>query len=124
MCRNKIKGNCDFADDICWWNHAEKRAENNTCYICNEIFQSKSMMMRHWKKQHSNIIKECSQFAKNNCRYQDDSCWYRPDIRENNEDEGGEEKTNNEGDSELDFQEVLENLEPPLNKSQWRRNQK
>ena len=38
--------------------------------------------------------------------------------------EGREEKNNNEGDSELEFQEVLENLEPPLNKGQLRRNRK
>ena len=24
-CRNKLEGNCSYEDNMCWWNHAEKK---------------------------------------------------------------------------------------------------
>jgi hypothetical protein len=68
-CRNNIEGKCNYADDMCWWNHAEKQEENIECFICNQTFETKSHMMNHRKTEHERIVKSCSKFQLGNCRF-------------------------------------------------------
>ena len=47
-CRNNIRGACQFSSNMCWWSHAEQTPSNDLpikCYICNETFERKSIMM-------------------------------------------------------------------------------
>ena len=105
-CRNKSEGKCQYADDMCWWNHAEKQEGTIECHICNNIFTSRANMMSHRKREHKDLVKICSQFQNDNCRFKSESCWFEHE-------EKNHEQKENVG-PEQDFQEVSENLEPPI----------
>ena len=78
-CRNYKEGKCSYSDDMCWWNHDKEVETNFKWYFCNEIFESKSNLMIHRKKEHERSVKPCSQFQQNNCRFNDSSCWFQHD---------------------------------------------
>jgi transcription elongation factor Elf1 len=58
FCRNNLEGKCDFTDDMCWWNHSEKRDESIVCYICSKNFETKSHMMTHRRIDHKHIVQK------------------------------------------------------------------
>ena len=60
-------------------------------------------MMRHRKREHIEIVKPCFQFSQNKCRFKDELCWYKHN----------EENKKNDN-MEADFQEVSEDLDPPI----------
>ena len=117
MCRNYKQGKCDYSEDMCWWNHSEKEFELHDkiqCFICNKIFDNRTDMMKHRKKEHVEMIKTCRQYQSNNCRYVSESCWFK---HENDEELRRHHETKHEGDqmeTESVFRKVSENLEPPL----------
>ena len=106
-CRKKIEGQCDYSDEMCWWSHVEKTGQDHACYICGKTFIDKNSMMKHRKIEHRNIVKECSEFIKNNCRFQEAACWFKHSI-----------DTSNDGVNESNigqvFQKASENLKPPI----------
>ena len=120
-CKNIKEGECPFSNEDCWWNHEtqpqnEKKCEGNfKCYTCNETFNTKPTLMFHKKEKHRHLVRGCNLFIDNRCPYNDSKCWF---IHEDNFDQGediqGEEKEEQESDKSV-FQEVQENLEPPLN---------
>ena len=63
--------------------------------------------MKHRKKEHGDTVKECSEFIKNNCRFQDTACWFKHSMNANND-----EVT--ESNFEQVFQKVSGNLKPPI----------
>ena len=77
ICRNYIEGKCTFADEMCWWNHNKKDMETIKCFICSKIFESKPHLMNHRKKDHSDVVKPCTQFRQNNCRFRSEACWFK-----------------------------------------------
>ena len=117
-CKNYLEGKCQYSDDMCWWNHSEKRNYENECYLCNQNFRSKGEMMKHRKKNHSNIVRDCIKYAINSCSFQEDFCWFRhSDNDDNNRSEDkndDDDKNKSEEQSEQVFRKVSENLEPPL----------
>ena len=124
FCRNKSQGS--FTDDMCWWSHIEKRDIVNECYLCNENFETKGQMMKHRKKKHNNIINNCVQFERNECRFQEESCWYNHPGKEDQNSENDSEDIiddvdENEKDSEPVFQKVSENLKPPIVKQKLKK---
>ena len=106
-CSNKLNGQCSRSDDMCWWSHVVKTGESKTCYICGKDFKNKNEMMIHRKKEHASIVKDCEEFIKNQCRYQEDFCWYKHATKET-DDEIMEIESNQV------FQKVSENLKPPI----------
>ena len=105
-CSKKIKGQCDYSDEMCWWSHL-KTEKDHSCYICGETFIDKNIMMKHRKKEHGNVVKECSEFIKNNCRFQEAACWFKHSIITIRE---GVTESNNE----QVFQKASENIKPPI----------
>ena len=94
---------------MCWWKQAEKQEGTIECYICNNTFESRANMMIHRKREHKSLVKICSQFQNDNCRFNSESCWFQHEEKNT---EFHEQKEN--VGPEQDFQEVSENLEPPL----------
>ena len=115
FCRKKLQANCPYTDEKCWWNHDEKFKENINCFICGETFDNKNEMMKHRKRKHSNLIKHCTEFSLNKCRFKDEQCWFKhqtEDKLEDNHEELEEEKKDD--DMEQVFREVTEDLDPPI----------
>ena len=106
-CRKRIEGQCNYSDEMCWWSHVEKNGQDHTCYICGKTFIDKNSMMKHRKIEHVNIVKECSEFIKNNCRFQEAACWFKHSINTSND--GVTESLNGKV-----FQKASENLKPPI----------
>ena len=121
-CRNCLQGKCDFADNICWWNHAEKPVSSEDkihCFICNKVFESKPLMMSHRKKHHLEIIRPCTQYQKNECKFQNESCWFKhEEVSQNISVPNPMQKENNKMETESVFQKAPKNLEPPLQSNQ------
>ena len=93
-CQNNLEGRCIFISSKCWWNHESiqnRSGENIECFVCNETFENKPDMMTHRKKEHSSMIRPCQNFQDNNCRYQDESCWFKHSETQ---------KTNNNSEAE------------------------
>ena len=110
-CSKKINGQCDYSDEMCWWSHEKKTELHHSCYICGETFIDKNLMMKHRKKEHGNVVKECSEFIKNNCRFQEPACWFKHSIITITD---GVTEFN----SEQVFQKASENIKPPILNSQ------
>ena len=74
VCRNYLEKNCSFTADACWWNHKEREnASGVMCFICSEVFETRSEMMKHRKTNHANIVQQCSKFVEGNCQFQENS---------------------------------------------------
>ena len=119
VCRNNLQGKCDYTDEMCWWNHSSRNLNSDqiSCYVCGKVFANKIEMMKHRKTEHIEIVRPCTKFLNNECRFQEMSCWYTHGVNDE------ETTANNSGpevieddDMEVDsvFQNVTENLVPPL----------
>ena len=78
-CRTEMDGKCSFTAKMCWWNHEvnkDNQNQNIKCFVCNETFNSKSTMMKHRKRNHPGLVRKCSLFIQNNCKFQNDTCWF------------------------------------------------
>ena len=122
-CRNNIEGKCEYSEDMCWWNHAERLADENEnirCYLCDKMFDSKAHMMKHRKIEHLNLVRPCNQFRQNCCRFKSESCWFKHDLEYETESNGKSASNvdSSEKGNESVFQKVSENLEPPLQNHQ------
>ena len=63
-----LNGKCRFTSEKCWWNHDAKKSDQNSafkCFICDEVFTSKSEMMKHRKREHRSKVRKCTNFAQN-----------------------------------------------------------
>ena len=117
LCRNYNVEKCPYAEDICWWNHSKERSIK--CFICNETFASKMLLMRHRKKDHTQLVKTCNNFSQNNCRFQNDDCWYIHNSE--NVAEPMPPKCNDGGNVKTVFQKVSEDLDPPIQNCEKKR---
>ena len=121
MCRNKLKDQCNFPDDVCWWSHEKKPDVSIACYFCNANFETKGALMIHRKSKHSNFVRMCTQYVNGNCKYEEGSCWFQhSDNKKKISKAHPEEKneTNDEKESEQVFLKVSDNLEPPIEKKE------
>ena len=118
-CKNKLLDKCKFSSEKCWWRHTEitenkqhvgeHTEEIIKCYFCQKQFENKRTMMIHRKKEHRNLVKKCDQFPESKCRFSDEDCWF---IHVMNNPIHKEHMGEKPADSV--FQEVKENLEPPI----------
>ena len=115
-CRKYMKNECLFSDVKCWWIHdakleSEKRGEIFKCYICGDTFGQKGQMMVHKKSKHEELTKYCNLFLDEKCRFKDETCWYR--HKDKQKDNSKENTVKNVTENSV-FQEVHENLKPPI----------
>ena len=78
-CENYKENRCSFSSDKCYWNHTEKVALTDgmvCCYTCEETFESKNKMMIHRKNKHEALVRVCENFKDNNCKRQNNFCWF------------------------------------------------
>ena len=121
-CKKKIEGNCPFSDEKCWWNHQNKNKASPLeieCFICGEIFESKSSLMRHRKLKHPTLVKRCDKFIKNDCQFQDSYCWWlhEEEAMELDESTNDDKKEEDEKENSLPvFQKPSLNIKPPFKK--------
>ena len=127
FCKNFKEGECTFSNEGCWWNHESQPVnEINTegsfkCYTCNETFKTKATLMVHKKVNHRHLVRGCNLFMDNRCPYNDSKCWFLHEdifVRGEEDEEIEEEQT-----SKSVFQEVQENLEPPIKRNKININQ-
>ena len=114
VCRNYLEKNCSFTADACWWNHQEREnASGVMCFICSEVFETRSEMMKHRKTNHANIVQQCSKFVEGNCQFQEKFCWFKhfEEIHEENDDGMEEEE---EVENQSVFQNARKNPKHPL----------
>ena len=128
MGKKKLDGKCPYTSEKCWWKHDTNEIDPNSainCFICNETFTSKSVMMKHRKKEHRSKVRKCTKFLQNQCPFLNESCWFLHDEDDNNKIEinNGEHSEDEQNDNghkstfESVFQKVQENLKPPIRKS-------
>ena len=125
-CRNFMNGNCPYSDEMCWWNHNKKQNESIKCYICSNTFENKTLLMSHRKINHGQLVKHCSQFQQNNCRFRSQACWFKHDEENDKEREDDDITMNdvrNERQSQPVFQKVSDNLDPPISKPEKKQDQ-
>ena len=123
FCKNKMTGSCPFVSTKCWWRHDEKAESDNKeqsfrCFDCSETFNIKRDLMVHKKRKHISNVRYCNDYLDEKCRFNDNFCWFRherPD--EDNLDEEAREEVLYEKSDEPVFQEVLEDLDPPILKT-------
>jgi hypothetical protein len=124
ICKNYKEGKCQYADEMCWWSHLSSltKEQNFKCYVCEETFETKVLMMIHRKKDHTEALKICNNFISNTCRFKSEACWFRheeDDNKENSQEVIDDEKDNLNDDVEMSesvFQKVSMNLKPPYQK--------
>ena len=114
QCRNFIAGICTYAEDICWWNHCKRKEESIKCFICENTFGSKVLLMSHRKKDHNKFVKMCTQFSQNSCRFKENDCWYKHESEDENYEDETNPKCTEKEDKEKVFQKVSEDLDPPI----------
>ena len=116
MCRKYVDGTCFYTANACWWNHGEIVQETIQCFMCGKSFESKTEMMSHRKKYHSDKLQQCNQFLRGSCPFQDKHCWYNHNV-ETEEHLHPQEKEDDiieeENRTSSVFQEVLKNTKPP-----------
>ena len=76
----------------------------------------------HRKRNHKELVRGCTNFAKNSCMFQGQSCWFFHEEEEamDTEDPTNEDEGNNSEDEAASpsvFQRVLRNTKPPLGKT-------
>ena len=93
--------------------------EEIKCFVCGKIFESKPEMMKHRKKEHSQVIMPCKQFQIKKCRFQDERCWFKHEVENvHNDDAPKSMDEENPMETESVFQQVTKDQEPPLSTNQ------
>ena len=120
-CKNNLQGTCSFSSKMCWWNHSDQSNEDIIkCYNCGGTFPTQKTMMIHRKTAHTGVIRKCNLFLENRCRYNEDSCWFKHE-EVTIEEEEKETSDKDEQYAESVFQKVQENLDPPIEKQEQKK---
>ena len=90
ICRYFKEDACQFTDVMCWYKHESKLAHKSQenlnleypCNICDEMFGTKSDLMRHKKHEHRQNIAKCRDFMQGKCAWNSSSCWFLHDDQE------------------------------------------
>ena len=110
ICEHFLKDKCSFSAKTCWNLHQKPNSKHSStektsssdievikCYTCNEAFRTRNKMMKHRKKAHIELVKECRENVKNDCDFTTDTCWYKHSNPQ-------------------DFQQDPDNMAPPAEK--------
>ena len=79
VCRNGM--NCEFLEK-CWWKHRKNDGNLIDCFYCETSFATKVEVMKHRKKEHLKTVKDCSKFANRICIRNEESCWFKHEVKE------------------------------------------
>ena len=126
-CNKFAENSCPFVEDTCWWSHKAREisSEKLHCFICGKSFNSKMELMRHRKKEHLHLVKECTKYKNGKCGFQNDFCWFKHTLdidqdRKNVNEESIEDEMEIENEDEkstannLVFHGVQRKPKPPL----------
>ena len=77
--------------------------------MCGKTFQTRNDMMIHRKTSHPMAVRKCDKFNQNNCRFNNDSCWFlheqnHKDSKDDSVDDNDEENSKEEENIPLVFQ--------------------
>ena len=84
LCSFYKQSRCSFSAKSCWNSHDARESpekqinkEENKCYSCSMVFNTRNGVMKHKKLKHVDEIKDCSKFLTGDCGFSDDYCWNR-----------------------------------------------
>ena len=116
--KNNKEGKCNFAAGVCWWSHDDMPIDSASvsCFICNDTFSTKNEMMKHRKRNHNKLVKECHKFKEQLCKFKSDACWFfhEDENLKKNEEEKDEIVMENEINMESVFRKSSWNMKPPF----------
>ena len=73
-CINFLSNTCEY-DSECHFLHFKFHDGEHVCFQCGETFKGKFNLMNHIKTIHGDT--PCKKFAKNQCKFEDDTCLYK-----------------------------------------------
>ena len=120
FCKNNNVGSCPYLSKICWWRHDKETervnsGQNFRCFDCSETFNKKGDLMVHKKRKHINTVRYCNDYLDDKCKFNDYFCWFRHEKpHEDNIEEQNSEEESDEISEKQVFQEVREDLDPPI----------
>ena len=103
-CSNYEKNKCEF-DSECRFNHIIIKEGSYICFECGNIFNNKTLMMKHIGEQHGSIL--CNKFASGRCTY-GNRCIYKHEAQEPTQ-----SRTNQTNNPTQGFQGTPPNTAPP-----------
>ena len=117
ICRNFKKGACSYADVKCWWRHTTDTVVTTEsagikCFVCEKVFNTKEELMLHRKKDHAEMVKKCTKYETNICKFRNEACWFV--HSESAVEHKGVEKDNENKIEQSVFQIVTANPKPPF----------
>ena len=117
ICRNFKKGACSYADVKCWWRHTTDTVVTTEsagikCFVCETVFNTKEELMLHRKKDHAEMVKKCTKYETNICKFRNEACWFV--HSESAVEHKGVEKDNENKIEQSVFQIVTANPKPPF----------
>ena len=113
-CKNYLNKSCPYTEELCWWVHSERTKDSDisNCYMCGKQFENKNQIMIHRRKEHGKLVGLCRMFQNQNCKFVSENCWFKHEM---------EDKTNRKNENKKEeieeesvFQNVLDDLDPPL----------
>ena len=85
-CWNFSSGKCDYPDEECWFNHSvnEKHGSKQpTCSFCDKAFHVLPELLKHRKKEHTDLVAPCRNILKGACKFGISKCWFNHENIEN-----------------------------------------
>ena len=118
FCKNNLKNDCRYSNEMCWWRHeGTENSGQTSCFNCDKRFKTKGEMMIHRKKEHITEVRICMNYQKNNCRFRSSFCWYLHEEENMDvEDNFDNKKTHEPNKEEEIFQSEKEILDPVFQK--------
>ena len=83
-CRYFLSEKCMFDAKSCWYRHgiesseelSGSRSADVACNQCENVFTSKTDLMKHLKADHKSKVAKCRNYAQGNCSLTEMSCWF------------------------------------------------
>ena len=110
-CRFYKEKKCNFTKTQCAYKHTDSEDDGSdkvqfTCNYCKKIFECRDDLMKHRKVEHIEKVRPCKKHDEGNCKYTDRECWFKHEMRDDNEnnDSDNENENDDENKSNEDFQ--------------------
>ena len=84
-CKKFESGTCIHGDK-CWYSHSDTNqietvANQFTCNLCANTFESRVSFMIHKKESHSQFVPDCEKFSVGKCHRSSQECWFIHKIK-------------------------------------------
>ena len=89
-------------------------------HVCGKRFEKKAEMMTHRKLEHAEIVIPCKKHQIKQCRFQDQTCWYKHETESNDDSVPKPMNEEQKMETESVCQKVTQNLKPQANKSEYK----